>query len=237
MTFTVIFLTLVAQNDPDAFADANAAAENGDYATAVDRYEELLLASPQASGVWYNLGHAAYRAEQLGRSIAAFRTAAALAPRDPRIKNNLTLARKGVSPPVSPSVSNPILATLFFWHYSLSVGELGWLAIGCGGLFWTAAIVLRNRVGQIAGILGVLSLVLFFGSWTIRVLSPASIAVVNRDNAPVRTRTDRRSDVRFTVPEGAELRWREEVGTWIRVSHPDGQQGWIHRDDVFLLSL
>ncbi|MEM6532881.1 MAG: tetratricopeptide repeat protein [Myxococcota bacterium] len=243
MTLSCIMVTamaFVSGNDLDTVLEqANAAADAGDLDNAIASYQSIVDAEPSASGAWFNLGNAALQSDQIGRAIAAYRTAAALAPRDAAVANNLTLARKSVNDSTPLSEPNALTRLILFWHYQLSLAELGWIALLASVLCWGAALALNRfpSLGTVAKILGCIVLVTVFASWAIRTAFPTTIAVVSRDEAPVRTHTDRRADVRFTADEGAELRWHDVSGVWIRVARADGAQGWIHRDDVHLLSL
>lgn len=221
------------------FQDANAAAQAGRLEEALERYQTLLAEDPEATGAWLNLGNTAYRSGALARAIAAFRIAEARAPRDPRVATNLERARRDVKDRLTPAAPPPALRGLFFWHYGFSAAELGWTVALGSPLFWGIALVLRSRERLPRWLLGVgaLLLVAVFASWSIRQWSPRRVAVIRHDDTQVRTSTDRRADVRFVVNEGSELRWRERTSEWVRVSLPNGQQGWVHEEDVIVLRL
>ncbi len=239
MVALLMVLALVGADSTTLLREANTAAEQGQLEKAIARYRALLAEDPDATGAWLNLGNTAYRAGELARAIAAFRIAEAKAPRDLRVANSLAHARRDVKDRVEPPAPPAILRGLFFWHYGFSVAELGWILLLTSPLFWGAAIYFRSR-GHLSpwfvGIGGAV-LVALVASFSIRLWSPWRVAVVSRDGASVRTSTDRRSDVRFELNEGSELRWRERAAEWVRVSLPNGQQGWVHEDDIILLKL
>lgn len=224
------------------FARANQAAANGKLQDAIRAYEEIVASNPQASGAWYNLGNTAFEANEIGKSVAALRTAQSLAPRDMRITRNLERVRRSVDERWDPPAEPAFLHSVFFWHFRLSVAELGWLLTSVGTLGWFSVWWLGrmrdNAHSSVTGwiLVGILT-VTFGTSWLIRTLRPRAIAVVKRNGASVRVGTDRRSDVRFLTREGHELRWKQIEGTWVQVERSDGEGGWIPRDDVYLLSL
>ena len=233
-------LTLLLSVGSEALLQqANAAAEQGRYDEALATYRELLANDPDATGAWLNLGNTAYRAGELGRAIAAFRVAEAKAPRDLRVAGNLDRARRDVEDRIDPPEPSAALRALFFWHYAFSAAELGWLVVVVSPLVWGIGLAMRRRRQAVAWISSVGGVVVFalFVSWAIRTWNPRRVAVVERDAIPVRTSTDRRSDVRFELNEGSELRWRERSAGWVRVALPSGQQGWVHEDHVIVLEL
>ncbi|MEM6730807.1 MAG: tetratricopeptide repeat protein [Myxococcota bacterium] len=237
LTSSIALEAATAPND--LLRVANRAAEAGEFDTALKHYQTLVDASPKASGAWFNLGNAAYRAGQLARAIAAYRIAETHAPRDPRVLANLDIARQDVESRVVPPQAPAALRGLFFWHFSFSPAELGWLTVTVSVGFWIlAALALRQRaLRPLPLLLGTVLVSLVAGSYVLREWSPRRLAVVKRDNAPARAATNRRADVLFELQEGAEIEWRERSGVWVRVSLPSGQQGWIHNEELFVLEL
>lgn len=90
------FSTLNAQNT--VFADstivstkamADSAYAAADYATAVHIYEQLLSEHGESAEVYYNLGGAYYKMNEIARSILNYERALLLDPSDADIKFNL----------------------------------------------------------------------------------------------------------------------------------------------------
>lgn len=53
--------------------------------------------------------------------------------------------------------------------------------------------------------------------------------IVKNENCNVRTGPGTENAIRFTVDKGVPFKVLEEKGTWLRVVHADGDEGWIHR--------
>ena len=113
--------TLNAQ--PIVFADntivstkamADSAYAAADYATAVHIYEQLLAEHGESADVYYNLGGAYYKMNEIARSILNYERALLFDPSDADTKFNLELARaKAVD-------KNALVTELFFlrWYRS-----------------------------------------------------------------------------------------------------------------------
>ena len=89
-------------------AMADSAYANSDYATAIHIYEQLLATEGEAASVYYNLGNAYFKANNIARSILNYERALLLDPSNGDIEFNLELARsKAVD-------KNTVISELFF---------------------------------------------------------------------------------------------------------------------------
>ena len=98
-------------------------------------------------------------------------------------------------------------------------------------LFWGLAIARllrpRSEVLRWSTVLALVLLVATGGSWLAqRWLSPP-VAVVLASEVDAHTAPDLESVVRFKLHAGTELRIRDRREGWVRLTLPDGQQGWV----------
>lgn len=77
--------TQVSQADAETFARANQLYEKGQYATAVNLYQQLVAQGVENADVYYNLGAALKASGDAKGASQAFERAHALAPRDSQI--------------------------------------------------------------------------------------------------------------------------------------------------------
>jgi tetratricopeptide (TPR) repeat protein len=98
--------------DARAMTAANELVAAGHYAEAAQMYEQLIARGARDAALYYNLGNATLSLGDAGRAVAAYEQAAALAPRDPDIRANRTLAQQQVRgqanrPPAHESAARP----------------------------------------------------------------------------------------------------------------------------------
>lgn len=129
--------------DTRALSAANALADAGHPAEAVQIYEQLAVQGVRDGALFYNLGNAYYQQGDLSRAIASYERAAALAPRDPDLRHNLALARsQGRLSPAQPAgLLGVLAATSSQW---LTVNELAVLALGAWMLFGVLVLAYRH---------------------------------------------------------------------------------------------
>ena len=99
----------------------------GDYATAIDVYERL-LADGESAVLYYNLGNAYYKEDEMAHAILNYERALRLAPSDKDIRFNLELARSKTIDRTSERIE------IFFVRWFRSFASLlpldGWARVG-----------------------------------------------------------------------------------------------------------
>ncbi|MCS7090640.1 MAG: SH3 domain-containing protein [Verrucomicrobiota bacterium] len=220
-----------------AFEEANRLYERGLFAEAAQAYDRLLQQGFRSAAVLYNRGNAFFKAGQLGRSIASYREALALAPRDMEIRTNLRFARDQVRGPTlqSSAVQDAFnLLTLNEWT-ALAVVPF-WITILLSIVsLWQP--LWHPRLRPVIRTFGSLTLILA----TLTVAAAAlrygqRLGVVIAASAPVRNGPFEESPVLFQLSDGAEIRIIESKEHWFRIQAGSGQSGWIHRDHLTTLT-
>jgi tetratricopeptide (TPR) repeat protein len=96
--------SLFAQQAEERFSQANGAFLSENYPEAIRHYEGLLKGHGPSAAIFYNLGNAYFRNNEVGAAILNYERARMLAPRDPDIQANLKFVRQavGLAEPVTP---------------------------------------------------------------------------------------------------------------------------------------
>ncbi len=76
------------------FEEANMAFSEGDYKTAIEKYQEITSQSGQSAAVLYNLGNSYAQSGQIGMAVLHYERAVRIAPSDSNIVGNLQLLKK-----------------------------------------------------------------------------------------------------------------------------------------------
>ena len=215
----------------EIFLNANAAYEESDYATAAAGYQRLVREGFDDGRVQFNLGNALLRRGELGKAIAAYRRSQAARPRDEDVRANLDFARQSTKDAIAPPEPSEVLSTLFFWHFRLSHRELVfvllavnlvfWAVLGLG-LRWPGRELVRWTSFTLLLVLLTLATSLFVHRFLDR-----PVAVIVPQEVAAHTAPEETSVIRFKLHAGTELRVQDERQGWVRVSLPDGQQGWV----------
>lgn len=231
-------MTAHAESANDAFVQANKLYEEGKYPAAAAAYEKLAQSGIVSPDLYFNLGNACLKAGQIGRAICAYRSAEAIAPRDPDIRANLQSARVQAATyaPALPgsrwtrwvgrlslnewSVMESIFLALFFIlltarEISPAFRRAGSMAVaGAGMACLCAGACLGLAVDQ-------------------RLIVKSSVVVVPEAVARLGPLPEAQSA--FTVHDGAELLVLGRDGDWLQVSDAVNHTGWLAQKDVALI--
>ena len=225
-------------------AEADSAYVRGEFQEAIKGYESLLKQGASAE-LYYNLGNAYYRTENITRAVLNYERALLLSPGDADIRFNLQIARSKTIDKIVPE------SEMFFvtWYRSLvnlmSVDGWGRMALVSLALvivlflvYLFSARVWMQKVGFFGG--GVLLFVFVlsnFFAWQQRqqllyrqgaiVMSPS----VTVKSTPAQNGTDLfvlHEGTKVVITDGSMKDWRE-----IRLA--DGKKGWIESKKIELI--
>lgn len=221
------------------YHQANQAYQEGNFPEAIELYQQILSTGLTNSAVFYNLGNAYFKDNQLGRAILFYERAKRLLPRDQDVAANLALANQLTVDKI-PTEEMPLYLGLFTWPArSLSIAELTRLsfilylltAALVVGIIWVRRSQIRKKIlviGLIVGILFIVSGVSLLGN--IYQQRGVSRAIVLAPVADARSGPGGDYTKIFSVHEGTKFRIRQEREGWYLISLPNGLAGWVPAD-------
>lgn len=245
LIWIVIFLVFYPYQD---FAltksDADNAYINQKYGEAIKTYEELLTTGV-SSDLYYNLGNAYYRTENITRAILNYERALLLSPGDTDIRFNLQMARSKTIDKIVPE------SEMFFvtWYRTLinimSVDAWARTSLISLSLFvlfillylFSSKIVLR-KVGFFNGILFFIVFIssVIFAYQQRKNLVNRTGAIVTSPSITVKsTPADNGTDL-FILHEGTKVLITDDsIKNWIEIRLADGKIGWIKSTYIELI--
>jgi tetratricopeptide (TPR) repeat protein len=218
------------------FAAALAAYDAGQYEAAASAFDALQAAGMQSGWIAFDLGNSQLRAGKVGPAVAAYRRALVDLPRQSDIRANLAFARRRVPDAIAPPEPQPLLRSVFFWHYVLNGREAMWGAALCTAL--TFGLRIPPLFGRLTRVLRGLStacatLAVALGlSVAVHLFRPTRVGVVLSDEVDVLTINEPGAPVRFRLHAGAETEVQAELDGWLLLALSDGKQGWVRSESV-----
>ena len=241
--------TLHAQTS--AFADstvvytkamADSAYAEADYATAIHIYEQLLATHGESSAIYYNLGGAYYKMDEIARAILNYERALLLDPSNADAKFNLELANSKV---VDKSA---IVNELFFVHwyrdFTAIMSADAWskvailcfiILISCLALFIFSK---KSKTKKIIFIFALLSLVctilanVIASSQTAKLLHRES-AIIMEPSVTVRSTPSANGTELFILHEGKKVKIKDDsMKAWKEIEIEDGNIGWLPAEAI-----
>jgi tetratricopeptide (TPR) repeat protein len=220
-----------AQAPGRQFLAAMEAYKTGDYATAAKDLEAIAAAGVRNGQLYYDLGNAHLKNNDLGRAILWYERALALIPNDPDLRFNYEYARS-LTKDAQEGGPSPLTRILFFWNYELSARTIIVLALACNLIFWSLAIAWRltRRRGLRHALLAALVPAIVFALTaaynyieaarrTQAIILPAAVAV--------RSGLESTSTQLFELHAGARVRIVRQLQDHVQIRYSEDKIGWI----------
>ena len=235
------FLNLTAQS-AGLWEAGNEAYKRGDYPNAIEAYNHILNEGYESADLYYNLGNAYYRSEEITQAILAYERALLLSPGDAVIRFNLQLAR-------TKTIDKMVPQSEFFvvtWYRSL-VNQMsvdGWahtalvllaLTIILALLYLFSSPVWLRKVGFFGGLLTLLFFVLanLFAWQQKQTLNHRDGAIVIGSAVPVKSTPAAAGTDLFILHEGTKVFITDDtMNEWREVRLPDGKVGWVETTQI-----
>lgn len=240
LCFLLVSLALPVEAQTKAAADTLYKSEK--YEEAAKQYESLLKRQGSSAMLYYNLGNAYYKDEQIPRAILAYERALLLNPADRDARFNLELARLKTADKQTPP--SEMFFVTWWRQFSCLLSPQGWAAVAfasfvlllVGVLLYAFSSVLRVRKCGIYGamllcVVTVISNLSLLTQWY--ALNHRDSAIVMTPAVVVKSSPSENSTDLFLIHEGTRLRILDSsMREWREVEVEDGKQGWIHKDDM-----
>ena len=218
-----------------SFEGANKLYEEGKFTEAATAYEKLLQSGQASVPLWFNLGNAYFKSGQIGRALAAYRTAEQLDPRDPDLRANLQFARNQVQgPTLPPGRWQRWLGRLTLNEWTLLAAAAVWLLlILLAVLQWRPRLKPALRLYLLGlGVLAVLLCLCVVAA--LRQSRFNRVAIVTARDVAAQKGPFAESATAFTVHDGAELQVLDQKDEWLQVAAGPNRVGWLRRDQALV---
>lgn len=232
-----------AESYPDSLWNAGVAAyTEGDFASALQDWEDVRATGLMSKELYYNLGNAYFKTGEMAQSILWYERALKLDPSDADIRHNLEYARSLTQDRIEE------VPEIFFeqWGHAMcyllpsntwAVLCLVFLAaaVAMALLFLLGSTAGRRRVGFFMGIACLLLAFLGwdFAQWQRQEALAQDRAIVMRPVSSVKSSPSAESakDL-FILHEGTRVKILDNVGSYTNIELGDGRQGWIPSGDI-----
>jgi len=233
--FLWFMVAAMAAVDNSKLTEANAeyAAEN--YEKAADMYEKILQEGESAA-IYYNLGNAYYKMRKLGPAILNYERALMRDPGNEDVRYNLEMAN-------SQTIDKFESIGRFFllnWIDALSslYGTNAWayisiisfiLTLILAGVFVFARVSWAKKAAFFAGIaVFIISITTFgFSGKQREKLIMHEYAIIFSPTVTVKGSPDTSGTELFLLHEGAKVKIKRKLGSWIEIQSIDGNVGWV----------
>ena len=222
-------------------AEADSAYAQGHYQQAAKHYEELLKQGVSVD-LYYNLGNAYYRMDEMPRAVLNYERALMLSPGDRDVRFNLQMARSKTIDKITPE------SEMFFvtWYHSLVnfTSVDGWARLALITLALAIVLVLVYLFTEPvwlrkAGFFGAFALLAVFVVANIFAYAQKqsfverSGAIIMAPAATVKSTPAKQGTDLFLLHEGTRVDITDgSMRQWKRIRVADGKEGWIETSQI-----
>ncbi len=237
------FIKTEAQNNQH-FEEANALYNEGKYAEAIDKYMSILQSDTHSAELYYNLGNAHYRLNNVAPSIYYFEKAKLLNPNDKDIENNLVYANNMTIDAIDnvPEVGfskliKNITNTFSFDIWAKTAVCLAFVYVLLVLLYYFSYSSGKKRITFVMSIICLLSLcvALAFAFNKFELDKKNNPAIIFAQESQIKAEPNLRSEEAFRLHEGTKVQVIDTVNNWKKIKLTDGKIGWILSEDIKIL--
>lgn len=241
----VLLLGVSAATAQTTAEKAAEAYRTGNFAKSVELYESIVaqgLSENRESGdIYYNLGNAYFRHNEVAKAILNYERALLLKPGDADIRHNLRFARTQIEDKIDVSgdlfVAN-LWRNVANWFDSNTWASIGIalfiLFLACVGTFLFVRLMWLKKSVFYAGIVLFVCMlfanVFAFSQRNARILRHTGIVMAA--SASAMTSPDSNSKELFRLHAGTKVKMKKTDGNWYEVEIANGSVGWIPKESV-----
>ena len=212
------------------FIKAGALYQTEDYAGAIKGYQKILDQGVSSAAVYYNLGNAYFKSENLGKAILYYEKALRIAPRDPDIEANLRFARSLIER-YGEEEKQTWWAKLMPHLHLVSLDEITWIVLILffifGGVVLIGMIRHWRLSRQIMWSGTVLILLLFHSIVLVAKVTYLSHQGVVLSQAKAKFEPMNDATDHFELGEGMVVQIIKKQYGWVKIKRIDDRIGWV----------
>lgn len=214
---------------------------SGNYNEAIIKFTEIIEKGEHSENLYFNLGNAYYKVNDIANSILYYEKALKLNPRNKDVLNNLVFSQNMLIDKIEKLPTNQVSEFLNSISQTLNVNQ--WLTLGVILLylfliifilyFFSSKSVLKRNYFTAFSVLLSLSLIfIFVGLNKFEKQKSYLEAIIFENKIDFRTEPNYRSEVLFNLHEGTKVVIIEELNDWALVEIDDGNKGWIELQSI-----
>jgi tetratricopeptide (TPR) repeat protein len=229
-------------DQPNAlFAKGNALYAKAEYKEAMAAYQQMIDDGYQSAAVYFNMGNACYKNDDIPSALLYFEKAHKLAPGDDDINFNLKYVNLKTADKID-EVPEFFLTRwwkgfiLSFSTKVLSVWSIVFVLLGSGILVlysFAGSVQIKKAAFYGAVILFFLGIsIVFMANRQVSYFDGHPEAIVFSGSVNVKSGPVEHSNTLFVIHDGAKVNILDTGNGWMKISLANGNEGWIKETDV-----
>ena len=242
--FAGLILPMLSFGNDDVqalFAKGNSYYAKAQYKEALNTYQQILDDGYQSAAIYFDMGNACYKTDDIPSALLYYEKAHKLAPGDEDINVNIRFANLKTTDKIDEA---PEFFLANWWKafiLNFSVSTLSTLSIlfvllGSGVLviyFFTNSVSIKKSsfyVSMVLFFLGVLTI--FVAGMQISYFDGHRQAIIFSSSVVVKSGPVEKSNGIFVLHDGTKVNILDNSNGWLKIRLGNGNEGWIKATDV-----
>ena len=225
------------------YIEANKALIAENYNDAMVKYESILKDGYESAELYYNLGNAYYRSEQLGKSIWAYANALDIAPRNRDAAHNFSVANAQIVDRIE--LPKSFVFITFYRILKSKMTTYEWILLGSFLIFIKSIYfsvmkfgLVRAKMYKITSTVLVSFIILAHAfamdSYIDKQRKNSAVVISNNVNAYSGPFYGS-SSILFQINEGIKVDISNQQQDWVEIILIDGKKGWIPLESIWFM--
>lgn len=243
----ILFLTIILSFGSLALAQSNTLKQanelysKGNYADAAKLYEKVLTSKGVAPELYFNLGNAYYKSNEIGHAILNYERALRLTPTFEDARYNLEIAQLKVVDNLAQNQSFFIGRWIQGLIKLLNSNQWIWISLIlfltcliCAFLFVFGTTRQLRKISFYFGsiLLGISFLALVFSGIRKDQMMNHREAIVMTGVVSVKGSPDKSGTELFQLHEGTKVTIKSTLGSWTEIKLGNGNIGWVEQENI-----
>ena len=236
----IILLLSNTQGLDSIFDQSNAFYTDGKYQMAIDGYKDILNSGFESAELYYNLGNAFYKLNNIPESNFFYEKARSISPTDEDILINLSYAQnlridKIEKLPITQTQNFKIniLNLLSERGWSVLLIILAWIACVSFVLYLSANNSGNKRIFFTQFIILMIGLIVVSTiNYEKKNLNNEKFAIIYDKEIEVWSEPNKISELKFLLHEGTKVKQIDTIQDWVNIQLENGTLGWIQSSSI-----
>ena len=228
----------------DLLQKAEKAYDTKKYKEAIESYEKLVSDGFKSYQLYFNLGNAYYRNNELGKAIYYYELARKVNPNDDDVRINLGIASAKTVDKIDSKENFFISAVKTNLLSSFTTNIWAWftviaLTVACL-LFFIFVNSTTLIIKRFSFLLACLLVVTFFATYflgysALKAKVENKFAIITSKEVKIMNEPTPTANSKFSLHEGTKIRVVENNGSWLLIKLDNGNEGWLKVSEVGII--
>lgn len=241
IAFVFITLAAVADDNQLLLEEANKSYSEDNFDRAIELYQKVIESGVESADVYFNLGNAYFKMNDMPSAILYYEKAKKLNPNDEDILENLKIANSRI---VDKIETVPDIFYKRWWKnllYAFTVDQWAIISLVSFALIFIMLLffLLTNMywIKKTSFWLGILFVIISGATWMLanqkfKTFTEDHQAIVFTPTLTVKSSPSETGIDLFVIHEGTKVHITDHIGEWYEVKIANGSVGWIREHDI-----